>query len=310
MKTPWNKESGKTKEKSGRRLSRKQILVICGILVVLIAAVAAIWFQVNRGKTSDTDKTAAADTRPDTEDSGSKDSGKNETGDSDSKTKDDAGQESGSNPSDAGSDSGSDDGSVLQDGVHGMTLPYSIPGSSLVVRGISSYNGIYLEDGSDEEISGVTVMLLENTGDTEVEYASVSVNRDGTVLQFDASALPAGATVAVQEKNKTLFQEGNYTDCTATVAELSSFEMSEDKVKVEESGDQSLTITNLTDETIPAVRIFYKFYMEDEKTYVGGITYTAKITELPAGQSTTVTPSHYIKGSSRIMMVRTYDTAE
>ena len=44
--------------------------------------------------------------------------------------------------------------------------------------------------------------------------------------------------------------------------------------------------------------------------YVGGITYTAKITNLDAGASQTITPSHYLKGSSKIMMVRTYDTAD
>ena len=70
------------------------------------------------------------------------------------------------------------------------------------------------------------------------------------------------------------------------------------------------TVPNLTDQKIPAVRIFYKFYMEDEAAYVGGITYTAKITNLDAGTSQTITPSHYLKGSSKIMMVRTYDTAD
>lgn len=50
--------------------------------------------------------------------------------------------------------------------------------------------------------------------------------------------------------------------------------------------------------------------MEDENTYVGGITYTAKITNLQAGDSQIIQPSHYLKDSSRIMMVRTYDTAE
>ena len=93
---------------------------------------------------------------------------------------------------------------VLQEGVRGITLPYQIPGSSLVVSGIASYDGIYLEDGSDTEISGVTVLLLRNDGDTDIEYASVSVGMDGTELQFDLSDLPAGGTAVVQEKNKTL----------------------------------------------------------------------------------------------------------
>ena len=44
--------------------------------------------------------------------------------------------------------------------------------------------------------------------------------------------------------------------------------------------------------------------------YVGGITYTSKIKNLGAGKSCTVNPTHYVAGSSKVMMVRTYETAE
>ena len=50
--------------------------------------------------------------------------------------------------------------------------------------------------------------------------------------------------------------------------------------------------------------------MEDKGIYVGGITYNVKVTELEAGTSQTVSPSHYAQGYSRLMMVRTYDTTE
>ena len=143
-----------------------------------------------------------------------------------------------------------------------------------------------------------------------MEYAAITISCNGETLEFDASDLPAGATVVVQEKNKTPYQSGTYTDCSAVVAEMGDFEMSEDQVKVEETESGSLLVTNLTDEEIPCVRIFYKFYMADEETYVGGITYTAKLTGLSAGASQTVTPSHYAAGNSRIMMVRTYDSTE
>lgn len=186
-------------------------------------------------------------------------------------------------------------------------FPYQIPGSNLVVENAASYDGLFIEDGSDESISGVTVLLLRNAGNTGIEYAEVSIERDGIPLQFIVSDLPAGGTVVVQEKNKTLYQEGNWTTCTAKVAEVPEFEMSEDRVRVEETGEQTLTITNLTDETIPSVRIFYKFYLADEDTYVGGITYTVQITNLEAGSSQSVSPSHYLKGSSKVMMIRTYN---
>lgn len=47
--------------------------------------------------------------------------------------------------------------------------------------------------------------------------------------------------------------------------------MSEDQVRVTDNGDNSLTVTNLTQEPIVCVRVFYKYYMEDLDVYVGGL---------------------------------------
>ena len=294
----------KASENLLKKLSPRRIAVICCIAAALAAG--GIWLYSSGGAVSDG-----------TEDGTGEENGEKESGEKKSEGEA-AGEESSdsldalSDQEPAGEDTEEDDssGGDIQETVQGISLPYSIGGSGLVIRSITSYDGTYIEDGSDSDISGVTVIILENTGDTEVEYASITVNREGTELQFEASALPAGGTVVVQEKNRVLFEGGNYTDCSADVAEIEEFDMSSDQIRVDETGDQTLTVTNLTDENIPAVRIFYKFYMEDEDTYVGGITYTAKITGLDANASVEITPSHYLKGSSRIMMIRTYDTAD
>ena len=294
----------KASENLLKKLSPRRIAVICCIAAALAAG--GIWLYSSGGAVSDG-----------TEDGTGEENGEKESGEKKSEGEA-AGEESSdsldalSDQEPAGEDTEEDDssGGDIQETVKGISLPYSIGGSGLVIRSITSYDGTYIEDGSDSDISGVTVIILENTGDTEVEYASITVNREGTELQFEASALPAGGTVVVQEKNRVLFEGGNYTDCSADVAEIEEFDMSSDQIRVDETGDQTLTVTNLTDENIPAVRIFYKFYMEDEDTYVGGITYTAKITGLDANASVEITPSHYLKGSSRIMMIRTYDTAD
>ena len=294
----------KASENLLKKLSPRRIAVICCIAAALAAG--GIWLYSSGGAASNG-----------TEDGTGEENGEKESGEKKSEGEA-AGEESSdsldalSDQEPAGEDTEEDDssGGDIQETVQGISLPYSIGGSGLVIRSITSYDGTYIEDGSDSDISGVTVIILENTGDTEVEYASITVNREGTELQFEASALPAGETVVVQEKNRVLFEGGNYTDCSADVAEIEEFDMSSDQIRVDETGDQTLTVTNLTDENIPAVRIFYKFYMKDEDTYVGGITYTAKITGLDANASVEITPSHYLKGSSRIMMIRTYDTAD
>ena len=154
------------------------------------------------------------------------------------------------------------------------------------------------------------MIVIKNTGNVDVEYVDVTLAQDNAELHFTASVIPSGETVVVQEKDKKACLTGAYTSCTADVAELSSMEMSKDIVAISENDDNSLTIKNLTDQTIPCVRIFYKFYMEEENTYVGGITYNAKVTELMGNASQTISPSHYVSGYSQVVMVRTYDSAE
>ncbi|MDO4333193.1 MAG: hypothetical protein Q4C58_11015 [Eubacteriales bacterium] len=188
-----------------------------------------------------------------------------------------------------------------------ISLPYKIPGSDLVLLRLAGYDGTYLEDGTDSDISNVAAILLQNTGTADVEYTSVSIGYDGGTLEFEASAIPRGASVIVQEKNKAGYKDQTYTSCKGTSALSESFEMSEDKVSVEDNEDGSLRITNQSGKDIDCVRIMYKLYMEEEDTYVGGITYMSKVDDLKADESRTITPSHYDAGHSRVMMVKIYD---
>ena len=279
---------------------KRKMMIAGGICAVVLIAAAAVLFTVNGRKNAGADGDVAAG-----DDSSSVKNEDGENGESGTAADDGGAGESSS----SGSAGTVTDGGSVQQG-EDVFFPYVIEGTELTVQNISSYDGIFLEDGSDGEVTGVAATVVENTGDTNVEYAAITISCNGETLEFDASDLPSGATVVVQEKNKTPYQSGTYTDCSAVVAEMGDFEMSEDQVKVEETESGSLLVTNLTDEEIPCVRIFYKFYMADEETYVGGITYTAKLTGLSAGASQTVTPSHYAAGNSRIMMVRTYDSTE
>lgn len=192
----------------------------------------------------------------------------------------------------------------------GISFPYTIPGTNLVIERLDSYDGIFLEDGSDQSVEGISAMVLTNTGSTGVEYVNITMNQNGEQLQYTGTAIPAGSTIVIQESGASSYSTSSYTDCTANVADMQEFEMSSSQVKVEENEDGSLQVTNLTGETIPCVRVFYKFAIEKGEIYVGGITYTAKVTELEAGESRQIAPSHYAGGSSEVMMVRTYETAD
>ena len=162
---------------------------------------------------------------------------------------------------------------------------------TLVIQKLDSYDGPFLEDGSDRDVSGVCAMVVKNAGSKAVEYAKITLTQGDRTLSFTVSGLRAGASTVAQESKAASYSKEKYNECTAEVAELSSFEMSSDAVKVTENEDGTLNVTNLTQQTIPCVRVFYKFCMTPGSIYVGGITYTAKLTDLAPGQTQQVTAS-------------------
>ena len=141
-----------------------------------------------------------------------------------------------------------------------------------------------------------------------MEYTQIRVACGEEELLFDVSALPVGERLVVQEKTGKAIPEGGATSASVLVVQRADMEMSEGKVKVTDNGNNTLTIQNLTDETIPTVRLFYKYYMDEEQLFVGGIAFTVRITKLGAGASVTIQPSHYTSRSGRVVMVLTYDS--
>ena len=187
-------------------------------------------------------------------------------------------------------------------------LPYTIPGTNLVIQKIANYEGAFFEDGSDEDVSDVAMILLHNAGTEAVEYAEIAVEYTTGELQFEASAIPAGGYVTVQEANRKGIMSGSMVDSRASVALLPSESNAEEYISVTDNGDNTLSVTNISDSAIKTARIFYKYYIAGDDLYVGGITYTVKLSDLKPGQTVVVDPSHYLSSSSKVVMVRVYDT--
>lgn len=186
-------------------------------------------------------------------------------------------------------------------------FPYRISNTPLVIRAVKSYNGVFIEDGSDRDISGVATIIVDNKGEQYVEYAKLLLQCGNKELTFEVRTLAPGGTMIVQESNASPYTGKQYGACRAEVAYMNGMEMSEKQVKIWETEKGSLKIENISGQEIPSVRVFYKFYMDDLDVSVGGITYTSKIESLKEGEVREITPSHYQTGASKVMMVRTYD---
>lgn len=188
-----------------------------------------------------------------------------------------------------------------------IEFPCRVDPYGLVIQRLAPYTGKYVEDGSNTTANGVAMILVRNESGHPIQFASLAMKFEDTTLLFEISALPAGGSAVVQEKMRRGIPAGDPMTCEAQVIQQAEQGFAAEQVSVTENEDGSLTVTNLTDATIPAVRVFYKYYLTDEQIYVGGIAFTAKVSQLRPHSSYTIRPTHYEKGASRIVMVAAYE---
>lgn len=195
----------------------------------------------------------------------------------------------------------------VDDGEEGLQFPCEIPGYDLQIEKLAAYTGLFVEDGTNAEVDSVAMLLLHNKSDKAVEYTEITVKYQNETLAFHVTALPAGARMVVQEKDCKKLPDSVPLEAQALIVQRAEMDIAEG-ISVTENEDNSLTVKNLTGEEIPAVRVFYKYYMEEEELYVGGIAFTVRIAGLGANSSVVVSPSHYVSKTSRVVMALTYDS--
>ena len=184
-----------------------------------------------------------------------------------------------------------------------ISFPYTISEADLVIQQISPYNGFYIEDASDKEVSGVAAIVVTNNG-SDLEFAGIGISQGERSLAFSASQIPAGATVIIQEQTGASYSSSDpYYSATATTRRTELFEMSEELVKVEDSGSNILTVANISGKKLSEVKVYFKNYLSDDDVYVGGITYNITLTDVEPDTATDVSAGHYDSEYSRIVEV-------
>lgn len=175
----------------------------------------------------------------------------------------------------------------------------------LVITDIGNYSGIFMEDGSDEVVSRILMVVVKNTGSKTVQYAEVELTDGEKTAYFSLSTLPPGESVVLLEKSRMSYADGkNLTEATVKNAVAFSSEptMCQDQLKIQ-GLNGVLNVTNTTDEDITGdVVIYYKNAASD--MLYGGITYRVTITGgIKAGEIKQIVASHYSEKGSRVMWV-------
>ena len=175
---------------------------------------------------------------------------------------------------------------------------------TLKVVQIGRYTGIYMEDGSDEILSGIMMIQVENTSEQDLQLARIEIAYADVTAQFEVTNLPAGKSAVLLEKNRLALPEGEYQ--SVAIKNMLYFDqaMSLEAERLEITGGTGyLDVTNISGEDISGViYIYYKNSASD--LYYGGITYRAKIDGgIEAGATMRVLTNHYSPDTCAIVMV-------
>lgn len=184
--------------------------------------------------------------------------------------------------------------------------PYDpVAGAMLIASHLLPYDGPVLWDGEGTDLSSVAALELWNAGDTGVEYAQVIVWQGERELRFEVTYIPPGGRVIVPEKDASPYFRGAVTDIEYPVVVPMEEAVQTDAVAIAENGAFAMTVTNVTENTLSCVRVFYKQYDAQKGMYVGGVTYSAVLTDLKPGESRNLMPYCYAAGYAKVAAVVT-----
>lgn len=178
--------------------------------------------------------------------------------------------------------------------------------NGLEITDIGKYTGAYVEDGSDEIVSGVLMIVVTNTNDVDIQYAKIVLTAEtGETAEFTLSTLPAGQTAVLLEQSRMAYNK-NVVFTKAETVNLAVFSdplsLHEDLIEIQTVGN-AMNVTNISGvDILTDIVIYYKNSSSD--MLYGGITYRVRIEGgLKAGEIRQIMPSHFSAEGSRIMFV-------
>lgn len=286
---------------------KKWIMIALTVICVVIAVI--FWQQKmgdSAGKKSASKETSQTENGSDsTNNSKNTSSSDKNSGNASSNTERGSGNSGSSN---SGSTKNSTTAAEKKSSTTASTIPGEVGNTGIVVKKLNGYSGVYVEDGTNKKVSNVSTILVKNKTGKAIQYAKLIFKvSGGKEAVFSLSNIPKDAEVMVFEQSKLKYKKkSKYTLKNQTVALLDEMPMMKDDIGISRKKDDSITVTNKTKKDIKSLRLFYKYKYKDG-TYVGGITFTARLENVKAGESRNVRPNHFDYDGSEILMVGQYD---
>lgn len=178
-----------------------------------------------------------------------------------------------------------------------IQLPMEISCTSLVVQSLATYDGPFYEDGSGMEVVDVASLLLYNSSDDWIPYASVIVDTQSCRYCFRAQRIPPHCTVLIPETSAQQYTDGTITNVFGwhTVETAPG----EEALVVQEQTDTTLCIRNVSERELENITVYFRKVIDG--IGVGGKPHEFTVPSLSPGEAVTVKPKYYVKGYSCIV---------
>ncbi len=185
---------------------------------------------------------------------------------------------------------------VLEDN---RSFPATVQGTSLIAQQLSSYEGPFVEDGSDREVSGVAALHVYNAGSDVIAQTQVQLQYGDTTYVFCGEYLLPGETTVLLERSAKPYRTDGFSHCMGwqVIAEQNLL----NHILVTDRQMGTLIVKNLTDSTLNQLCLYYKTWLSPPEVYVGGIVYEVDVPELQPGETVLLYPNHYACGYSRVV---------
>ena len=181
-----------------------------------------------------------------------------------------------------------------------ITLPIEIQGTTLVAEKMVAYDGPFLEDGTGDEVTEVTALLVKNTGSKGIAWAQLCFTCTEGRLIFEADTIPPGSRTVILENIRKRFKVADVLSVTGRqIVEETGWE--DWPVQIEETDMENLEISNVGEEPLYNIRIYYKIHLRERDFLMGGITYAVTVANLEPKQKVRISPARYVKGYSKVV---------
>lgn len=174
----------------------------------------------------------------------------------------------------------------------------------LQILTVSGYSGMYVEDGSNEIVTDVMMVIVENTSMQDLQLARFRLEYSDFTASFEITNLPAGEKLVALERNRhtNVAEKPLSVEIDAMVFFPEPMDLYEDSFRISGS-DGVLRVENISGSDIAGdILIFYKNSAQD--LLYGGITYRIVVRDgLAAGESKQIISGHYSPENSRIISV-------